>query len=213
MGGRPSALIRSESLDSDDDDDELNQIDLCQKCFLFEPSLVFGGSNKNNNHNPSSTASKRRRGASERRHDSMGSPMPETPIARRQMRNAAYQQVLDSRGQDIVYSSQYGGLEKEVSSSTVSSIPSMIPSQGSAGSKSHAHSNVADNEYPRAQVHEGRVSQCRSHWKTKYNRFSLISGELVGCCFWIFALFACLPSPYVPLFPCWTILNNGFNEP
>lgn len=136
MGGSHSTIVRAES-DSTAGLENGN-MDCCQRCFLFEPPNVFR------------TAS----------NDLMGSPMPDTPQQQRHLRDAAYKQVLNHDEDGIVGNGNgngatrggasrptkipYAGLEKEPSSSS--------SGLGGRGGKNHN-----ENDYPKPEVHEGKV--------------------------------------------------------
>lgn len=86
----------------------------CQRCFLFNAPF--------------------------RSSDPIGSPLPESPVVKRNMRNQAMQEAVNGdRKTDPAFSSKYFGLEKEVF---------------------HQSSSKLDDpqEEHRAEVHEGKVS-------------------------------------------------------
>ena len=141
MGGSQSrSIARTESDSTAGGNGGGGDLDCCQRCFLFEPPKVFG-SNGN---------------------DAMGSPMPDTPVQRRQLRDAAYKQVLNQdddavngsrNGSSGRYASiRYAGLEKEVSSAS---------SRLNGERRNHD-----ENDYPQPEVHEGKV-------RLKENAFGL----------------------------------------
>jgi hypothetical protein len=96
----------------------------CQRCFLFDPPF---------------------RAEPE---DAMGSPVPDTPVQRRENRKE-YEAAISGGGGPVqngreVFSSRYDGLEKEAGTNSTSSLASS--------------SSEDTNGYHRAEVHEGKVS-------------------------------------------------------
>lgn len=66
------------------------------------------------------------------RHDPIGTPLPETPIYQRKRRQQVHQALQEDRGKEI-FSSNYAGLEKELSGLQSSCGSSLLPEEPSAG--------------------------------------------------------------------------------
>ena len=81
----------------------------------------------------------------------MGSPIPETPIQRRNLRKQ-FAQDQEQKNGDAVYSSKYFGLEKE-------------PDSRSASSIIHNNSNNGAPQPPEAEVHEGPDAEAELNQK------------------------------------------------
>ena len=98
----------------------------------------------------------------------MGSPLPDTPIFERKRREATQQRILDDPS--VIYSSRYGGLEKEVSGTGLNLFlaPSGNKNKTNGGGPSYRNgagtrptmdnnnnSGVVDNDTEGASVYEG----------------------------------------------------------
>ena len=89
----------------DDDDDDDRQ---CQPCFFFNSPVARRNG-----------ASGKKKGSNNR--DPLGSPLPDTPVAVKKRKQAAANAISNNQKDNPIFSSKYGGLEKEVSTSTTAS--------------------------------------------------------------------------------------------
>lgn len=101
MGGKQSVPVANGNGadNSDHGSDAAANKYKCQPCFFFSPAAA--GNIKSLVTDSSSNS------------DPMGSPLPDTPVFERKRREATQQRLRD----DPIFSSKYGGLEKEVSDS------------------------------------------------------------------------------------------------
>lgn len=143
MGSQQSLAAIKGSKAEDDDNDNGNQP--CQPCFFFQaPFSKTSGQHK-------------------KEYDPLGSPLPDTPMAVKRKKshngNGNGGGGGGQRKTNPVYSSQYGGLEKEVSDNNattknINSRPSMDTLD--------ALDEQENNQYA-AEVYEGKVSVALSY--------------------------------------------------
>ena len=132
MGGKQSQPVNGNHHPANDGDDD----DKCAfPCFFFSP-----GAARNGIQNLVSGAGNLKNGSSS---DPMGSPLPDTPVFERKRR----ENVKEALREDPIFSSKYGGLEKERSDSALGA-PKMN------GSASNARGSTAKKEEG-ASVYEG----------------------------------------------------------
>lgn len=100
MGSQQSRNTNGADIDHDDDGGG----NPCRPCFFFN-SPVAGS--KNGKKTKTS-------------YDPLGSPVPDTPVTARQRKQARQNGIAQGQSKDPVFSSRYGGLEKEVSTASSS---------------------------------------------------------------------------------------------
>lgn len=141
--------------DNDEDSTDNNK---CQPCFWFSPSGTQNGLKNLVLFAPPQPPSSSKSSGKNGNHgsdDPMGSPLPDTPIFVRKRREATQQRILDDPS--VVYSSRYGGLEKEASSEFFLAPASSNNNNKTNGSRSRTtldnKNNNTDDEG--ATVYEG----------------------------------------------------------
>jgi serine/threonine protein kinase len=103
-----------------------------------------------------------------RSNDPIGTPLPETPLFQRKRRQQAVKAAMQ-KDEDPVFSSKYGGLEKETAT--------MFPPQNSQNNRSskfqeEPEEEVAADPEASAQVHEG--PNCENEMHAKYQLMEVL---------------------------------------
>jgi len=168
MGGQQSVPIANGNGNSsngarnhDEEEDNHASTTKCQPCFFFSPAgaggnlknLLVTGINNNDKSNHRSSS------------DPMGSPLPDTPVFERKRRQATKERLRD----DPIFSSKYGGLEKEVSDSRLNSTGNnsnnsnnlFLKPYGAGAIRAAAAAKPAQEQQDGATVYEGPDAEAK----------------------------------------------------
>eukprot|EP00529_Nitzschia_sp_RCC80_P022447 CAMPEP_0113485668 /NCGR_PEP_ID=MMETSP0014_2-20120614/24601_1 /TAXON_ID=2857 /ORGANISM="Nitzschia sp." /LENGTH=491 /DNA_ID=CAMNT_0000379319 /DNA_START=273 /DNA_END=1748 /DNA_ORIENTATION=- /assembly_acc=CAM_ASM_000159 len=151
---------QSRDVGDDDDDDRP-----CQPCFFFNSPVARRNRGSSGN----------KKGSNNK--DPLGSPLPDTPAAVKKRKQAAANAISNQKDNPI-FSSKYGGLEKEVSTSTASS--SNVNNNNSKKNRGRANGSSSkkstkdtlalleeqeNNNMYAAEVYEGKDAEAALHAK------------------------------------------------